>query len=202
MRELPPSGSVEADDRLAARRARGAAQELALRGQAAVVLAALLVGADLAGEVDRKGLRHRDHAVLRGDHRRLADGLDRLEGEQRVAVDQVVQAPRTHREAGHDLAALHEARRQAGRGRILTHGDARIFVVAGVRETTDDRRWQSVATRARAVHAGTLCCVAALTRSPTPPRRRRAPAARARSPVAPRARSCPTATCRPWAAPV
>ena len=37
---------------------------------------------------------------------RVGDHVDRLEREQRVAVDQVVQSPGTHGEAGHDLVAL------------------------------------------------------------------------------------------------
>ena len=100
------AGRREADDRLAALGARRAAQELALRGDAAVELAPELVDADLAGQVDRERLRDRHHPVLRGDRHRMADDVDRLEREQRVAVDEVVQPPAADREAGDDLAPL------------------------------------------------------------------------------------------------
>jgi hypothetical protein len=96
----------EADDGFAALRARGAAQELALRRDAAVELARELVDAHLPGQVQRKDLRHRNHLVLGRDRCRIAHDIDRLEGEQRIAIDHVVQPIAADCEAGDDLAAL------------------------------------------------------------------------------------------------
>lgn len=99
-------GRGQADDRLAAGRARRAAQELGLRREPAVELAGELVGAGLAGEIDREHLRHRHHAVLRRDGVGIAHRLDGLEREQRVAVDDLEQPARAEGVAGDDAPAL------------------------------------------------------------------------------------------------
>ena len=94
----------EADDRLPAGRRERAAVEGRTRRQAAVELAVEPLHADLPAEVDGEGLGDRDHPRLRGDHRGVADVLDRVEGEALVAADQVVQPPRAHRPARHHPA--------------------------------------------------------------------------------------------------
>ena len=99
-------GRRQANDRLAALGAGGAAQKLALGGNATVEVTVNLVGAHLARQVDRERLRHRHHLVLGRDRTGVAHHLDRLEGKQRVAVDQVIQTPRPHGETGDDLAGL------------------------------------------------------------------------------------------------
>jgi hypothetical protein len=80
-------GRGHAQDRLAPARARGAAQELLLHADAAIELAVELVHAGLARQVNGKGLADGHHLVLRGDGGRVADDVDRLEHEQRVAVE-------------------------------------------------------------------------------------------------------------------
>ena len=119
-------GGREADDGLPAGRADGAAVEVGLGGDAAVVDAVAGVRADLPGQVDGERLRHRDHGRVGRDHLPVADVLDREEGDARVAVDHVVETPRAHGHAGHDLpgvqglprarhdAALHEVHDRLG----------------------------------------------------------------------------------------
>jgi hypothetical protein len=96
----------QADDGLAAGRARCALQEFHLRGQPAEEVTVGLIDTDLARQVDRDGLCHRDHLVLGSQRAGVADDFHGLEAEQGVAVDQVVELAAAHGEAGDDLARL------------------------------------------------------------------------------------------------
>ena len=96
----------QGDDRLAARRAGRAAVEVDLPADAGVESRAERVGADLAGEVDLQRGVDRHHLVLLADDERVVDVLGRVEGEQRVVVDVVVEPLGAHAEAGDDLAAV------------------------------------------------------------------------------------------------
>jgi hypothetical protein len=58
------------------------------------------LGADLAGEIDHERLSHRHHAGRLGDDDRVADVVDRIEGEPSIVIDEVVEPTRAHREAG------------------------------------------------------------------------------------------------------
>src|SRR5262245_4905334 len=61
------SSGRKADDGLATGGARRTTDETRLRGHSAVELPFELVHADLAGQIDREGLRNRNHARLAGD---------------------------------------------------------------------------------------------------------------------------------------
>ena len=72
------------------------------RDTAAVEDTVELLGRDLPGQVDRERLRDGDHALAAADDRGVADVVDRVEGEPRVVVSQVVEPSRAHRPAGRD----------------------------------------------------------------------------------------------------
>ena len=72
------------------------------------------LGADLAREIDAEGLRDRDHPLVRGDHLRIADVVDRMEGKAGVVVHQGVEPARAHRPARDDGTADHSRREQVG----------------------------------------------------------------------------------------
>ena len=108
---LDPRGAVvgggcQADDRLAAGRSRRAPDEAGLRRDAAVELAFELVHAGLARHIHRESLRDRDHAGVGGHLLRVADLVDGQELEQRIAVYEVVEPPRSQAVAGDDLVAV------------------------------------------------------------------------------------------------
>ena len=97
---------MDGDDRLAARRAGGAAIEVHLPADAGVEQRAERIRADLAGEVDLQGDVDGDLLVLLGDDERVVDVFRRMEREPRVVVDVVVEPPGSHAEAGDDLALI------------------------------------------------------------------------------------------------
>ena len=67
----------QANDRLAPARCGGAAVKVGLSGDAAIELAAELVGADLARQIDDEGLGQRRHFVVLRHHFWIGDILDR-----------------------------------------------------------------------------------------------------------------------------
>src|SRR5262245_39936040 len=96
----------KADDGLAARGSRRATDETRLRRHPAVEFSFELVDADLARQVDCKGLGDRYHALLTGDLLRVAHLIDRQELKARIVVDQVVEPPRPQAVAGNDTIAM------------------------------------------------------------------------------------------------
>ena len=94
----------EADDRHAAGGGQRSAVEGRSGGNAAVEHPVQPLGRDLAGQVDAERLRHGDHPLPVLDDGRVADVVDRMEGESGVVVDEVVEAPRAHRPARRDRA--------------------------------------------------------------------------------------------------
>src|SRR5215468_5076378 len=96
----------KADDGLATRGTRRTADETNLGGHSAVELAFELVDADLACQIDRKGLGDRNHARLAGDLLGMAHLIDWKEMEAGIIVDEVVQPARSHAIAGDNTIAI------------------------------------------------------------------------------------------------
>src|SRR4030095_16082102 len=121
----------ESDDRLASGRADRAAVEVRLGRDAPVEHAVAAVRTDLAGEVDGERLRDRYHAAVGGDDRRVADVLDREEGEARVAIDEVVEPAASHGHARHHLPGV-QALARPGHHPALDEIDDRLGDDGGV----------------------------------------------------------------------
>ena len=69
------------------------------RRDAAVEPALELIGADLPRQIDREGLRQRNHGVVPRNNRGVCDILDRSELEQRVVVDEIIEFARAEAKA-------------------------------------------------------------------------------------------------------
>ena len=111
MREMPPAVTDgQRDDGLAAVGERRAADEVHLPADARVEPLADRVGADLAGEVHLDGAVDGGDARVAPDDRRVVHVGDVEHLDERVVVDEVVEPPRAHREAGDDLARVHALR--------------------------------------------------------------------------------------------
>ena len=95
----------EANNRLALARLGGAPMEIGLGGDAAIELALVLVGADLAGQVDDESLGQRRHFVVLRHHFGIGDILI---GRTQTAGyrARTRRAARTDAEAGDDLAGM------------------------------------------------------------------------------------------------
>src|SRR5262245_6293046 len=100
------SSGTNADDGLATGGARRTTDETRLRGHSAVELAFELVDADLARQIDRKGLCDRNHARLAGHLLGMAHLIDGKEMEPRIIVDKVVEPARSQAVAGDDPIAI------------------------------------------------------------------------------------------------
>ena len=85
-------GRRQRDDRLAAARARRAVHEIHLAADARVDRVPDRVGADLAGKVDLDCRIDRGHAVVLADDRDVIRAIAGMELDQRVVVDEVVEA--------------------------------------------------------------------------------------------------------------
>src|SRR5262249_20886668 len=85
----------KADDGLATGGTRRTTDETRLRGHAAVELAFELIDADLACQIDRKGLRDRNHARLAGDLLGMAHLVYLEQLNARVIVHKVVEPSRS-----------------------------------------------------------------------------------------------------------
>src|SRR5262249_8571631 len=96
----------KADDGLPARGTRRTTDETRLRGHSAVELAFELVDADLACQIDGKGLCDRNHARLAGHLLGMAHLIDGKEMEPRIIVDKVVEPARSQAVAGDDTIAI------------------------------------------------------------------------------------------------
>src|SRR5262249_36124266 len=96
----------KADDGLATGGTRRTTDETRLRGHSAVEVPFELMAADLAGQIDRKGLRDRNHARLAGDLLGMAHLIDGKEMEPRIIVDKVVEPARSQAVAGDDTIAI------------------------------------------------------------------------------------------------
>src|SRR5215467_9438436 len=96
----------KADDGLATRGMRRTTDETRLRGHSAIELAFELVDADLACQIDGKGLRDRNHARLAGHLLGMAHLIDGKEMEPRIIVDKVVEPARSQAVAGDDTIAI------------------------------------------------------------------------------------------------
>ena len=96
----------QANDRLALARCGGAAVKVGLSGDAAIELAAELVGADLARQIDDEGLGQRRHFIVLCHHLGIGDVLDRPKLKQRVIVQVFIEPARTDTEAGDDFAGM------------------------------------------------------------------------------------------------
>src|SRR3990172_5648056 len=96
-------GAGEGDDRHAARRARGAVDEVQLTPHPAVEARADAVGAHLPRQIDLDGGVDRHHLRVLGDDKRVVDVVRGVELDHRVVVDEVVQPLRAQHEAGYDL---------------------------------------------------------------------------------------------------
>ena len=93
MREIVPSSAVDgrAMIGLPPLRSRGAADEVHLAADARVEQRAQRVGADLAGQVDLDGRVDGDHALVLGDDEGVVGVVGRVELDDRVVVDEVVE---------------------------------------------------------------------------------------------------------------
>ena len=76
----------QANDRLALARSSGAAVKVGLSGDPAIELAAELIGADLARQIDDEGLGQRRHFIVARHNFGISDVLDRPKLKQRVIV--------------------------------------------------------------------------------------------------------------------
>src|SRR5215475_10876219 len=96
----------KADDGLATGGMSCPADETNLSGHSAVELAFELVDADLACQIDRKGLRDRNHARLAGDLLGMAHLIYWEQLNARVIVHKVVEPSRSQAVAGDDTIAI------------------------------------------------------------------------------------------------
>ena len=98
MREMVPSSAVDgrAMIGLPPLRARGSPDEVHLAADPRVEELAQRVRADLAGEVDLERRVDGDHAVVLGDDEGVVRVLGRVELDDRVVVDEVVERFRAH----------------------------------------------------------------------------------------------------------
>src|SRR5262249_51764950 len=80
--------------------------ETSLRGHSPAELAFELVDADLASEIDRKGLGDRNHARLAGDLLGMAHLIYWEQLNSRVIVHKVVEPSRSHAIAGDNTIAI------------------------------------------------------------------------------------------------
>src|SRR5262245_48103220 len=85
---------------------RRTTDETNLGGHSAVELAFELVDADLACQIDRKGLGDRNHARLAGELLGMAHLIDWKEMEAGIIVDEVVQPARSQAVTGDDTIAI------------------------------------------------------------------------------------------------
>src|SRR6476646_9433896 len=108
----------QAHDGLALARSSGAAVKVGQSGDAAIELAAELVGADLARQIDDEGLGQRRHFVVPGHRFRIGDVLDRPKLKQWVIVQVFIVPARTDTEAGDDLAGMQS---------LMAPGDYALF---------------------------------------------------------------------------
>ena len=108
----------QANDRLALARSSGAAVKVGQSGDAAIELAAELVGADLARQIDDEGLGQRRHFIVLCHHLGIGDVLDRPKLKQRVIVQVFIEPARTDTEAGDDLAGMQS---------LMAPGDHALF---------------------------------------------------------------------------
>src|SRR5215467_12152176 len=100
------SSGRKADDRLATAGTRRTTDETRLCGHSAVELAFELVDADLACQIDRKGLGDRNHARLVGDLLGMAHLIYWEQLNTRVIVHKVVEPSRSHAIAGDNTIAI------------------------------------------------------------------------------------------------
>src|SRR5215471_18049053 len=97
---------TKADDGLATGGTRRTTDETRLRGHSAVELAFELIDADLACQIDRKGLGDRNHARLAGDLLGMAHLIDWKEMEAGIIVDEIVQPARSQAVTSDDTIAI------------------------------------------------------------------------------------------------
>src|SRR5262249_53789518 len=96
----------KADDGLATGGMSCPAAETNLGGHSAVELAFELVDADLACQIDRKGLGDRNHARLAGDLLGMAHLIHWKEMEAGITVVELVQPPRAQAVPGDNTIAI------------------------------------------------------------------------------------------------
>src|SRR5215831_11766649 len=96
----------KADDGLATGGMSCPADETNLGGYSAVELASELIDADLACQIDRKGLGDRNHARLAGDLLGTAHLIDWKEMEAGIIVDEIVQPARSQAVTSDDTIAI------------------------------------------------------------------------------------------------
>src|SRR5215475_4247794 len=100
------SSGRKADDGLATGGTRRTTDEARLRGHSAVEFAFELVDADLAREIDRKGLGDRNHVRLAGDLLGMAHLIYWEQLNTRVIIYKVVEPSRSHAIAGDNTIAV------------------------------------------------------------------------------------------------
>ena len=111
-------GGRQRDDGLAAARFGCAAVEIHLPADAGEKLRPDGIGAHLAGKVYLQRGIDRDHLVLLADDGRVVDVLRRLEGEEWIVVNVIVNPPRADGEAGDDFAMVRRLARAVDGARL------------------------------------------------------------------------------------